>query len=70
MNRFVGIHIDHPEYSARLKGEQSTVSLAISRGLKSGKLDHVPLSEDDLVDLIAQAASQLKILRSLRKEGR
>lgn len=64
--RFVGVHIDHPSEIERERGAQSRVSLAIDRGLRSGKLDVVPLDEDDLVRLIAQAGARLATLRGVR----
>lgn len=59
--RFNGIHIDHPR-----GGGPSTVTLSIDRRLASGKLDVIPMSEDDLVKLIYQASEKLAILKGVR----
>lgn len=64
--RFLGLSLDHPDAGARLRGDESTARLTFSRGLKSGKLDDVPLTEDELVKLIADAATALRTLRGLR----
>jgi hypothetical protein len=64
--RFLGLSLEHSDAGARLRGEESFARLTISRGLKSGKVDDVPLTEDELVKLIADAADALRILRGLR----
>jgi hypothetical protein len=71
---FHSVKIDHPSghdvAHAKLIGApdpESTVTLVVDRGLKTGKLDHIPLTEDDLVQLIAQAADKLRILRGLSR---
>lgn len=61
--RFLGLHIDHPGYAERRSGAKSTVSLAVDRGLKSGKTDSIPLTEDDLLRMLEEAARYLRILR-------
>ena len=65
MAKLVGtIHIDHPGAREREQGAQSRVYFSIDRGLRSGKLDEVELSEDDLLALIKTAAQCLQILRA------
>lgn len=61
MSTFHSVSIDH------FRGGESIVTLVVDRGLKSGKLDRLPLTEDDLVQLIAQAADKLRILRGLAR---
>ncbi len=60
--RYVGVHVEHGSY-----GEPSRAELVIDRGLKSGKLDVIELSEADLLDIIECAA---KALRTLTKQRR
>jgi hypothetical protein len=60
-----GVHIEHPDAAGRRQGAKSYAYVAVDRGLKSGKLDKVPLSEDDLIRLIASAAQTLITLRSI-----
>lgn len=68
--RFIGIHIDHPGARDREAGARSQAYAAIDRGLRGGRLDHCPLSEDDLVDLIHQASGHLQTLRRDRHDQR
>ena len=61
--RFNGISMQHPGAAERRNGEHSTAQLTVDRRLRSGKLDFVAMSEDDLIRVIEQAASCLRILR-------
>jgi hypothetical protein len=61
MPGFHSISIDHP------RDGESIVTLVVDRGLKTGKLDRIPLTEDDLVQLIAQASDKLRILKGLAR---
>lgn len=64
--RLAGVHIDHPGARDRAAGAQSQVRLSIDRRLRSGKLDQVPLTEDELVRLIAEGGRMLALLRGVR----
>lgn len=63
-NQFHSISLVHPDGAQRRNGEQSRARLTIDRGLKSGKVDDVPLSEAQLMQIIEQAAKALRILTS------
>lgn len=54
---FQGIHISHPGEAAQSRGERSQVWLAIER--PSGSIISVPLSDRQIVNLIASAAKFL-----------
>jgi len=60
--RFVSIQIDHPSARDKANGAASTVSLLVNRGLKSGKLDSIPLNQLDLLKMIRQASGHLDVL--------
>jgi hypothetical protein len=64
--RVLGLTIDHPSGRDRATGSTSQVSLTIDRGLRSGKADAIPLTEDELLRLVARGAVLLAILRGVR----
>lgn len=55
------VHMDHPSAVERERGADSRIFLSISRGLKSGRLDEVDLTRDQLLGLIETAARALRI---------
>lgn len=61
-----GIHIRHPGAHERASGKPSSVYVTVDRGLRSGKLDEAPLSETELIGLIAEGSRILAILRDVR----
>lgn len=63
-NQFHGITLVHPDSAMRRNGEETYARLTVSRGLKSGKVDDVPLDEKQLMQIIEQAAKALRILTS------
>lgn len=65
--RIIGVHIKHPDANERAAMVKSSAWLSVDRGLKSGKLDEVPLTEDQLVSLIANAAQTLHYLRQANR---
>ncbi len=60
---YVGFSIEHPRGGS---GEPSVVSLIVDRGLKSGKVDSIPVNEDELIRLVYGGAEMLVILRGVR----
>ena len=66
-----------PENRSRLVGgihrnvtgqvdEPTTFFLSVDRRLKSGKLDDVPLDEDQILKLVAEGAEALRLFRGSR----
>jgi hypothetical protein len=65
-NMLIGaVHLHHPSAVERDAGEQSRAYLTVSRGLKSGALDDVPVSETQLLKLIESAAAAIRVIRGL-----
>lgn len=67
MSRLVGgVHTD---VSGRpfSPSERPVFYLSVDRGLKSGKLDDVPLDERDLLRLVVDAGRALETLRNHRE---
>ena len=64
----IRIHINHP--TGREKAADPSVSskayATVNRGLKSGKLDQIDLSEKDLIVLLREASNTLAILKDIR----
>lgn len=58
-----GISVDHNRTG---RDVVTTASLRVSRGLKSGKLDIIPMDEGELIKLISQASNALAILTGVR----
>lgn len=63
--RIVGISLDHPSARDRAAGEKPKVTMRVDRDLNSGRLDAIPLTEDDLIRVIAQASKALAILHNV-----
>lgn len=63
--RVLGVSMQHPGASERLRGETSRAQLAIDRGLKSGRVEFIDLTEDDLIQLARKALDCVAILRRL-----
>lgn len=61
-NRLIGLSVRHPDATERRNGQEPYAQLTISRNLKSGALDDVPLDRGDLLKLIRYAAGALLIL--------
>lgn len=61
-----GVRIHQPDSKERAKGAVAQVFLTVDRDLKSGKLDEIPMSEDDIIRTIAGLGEKLAILRGLR----
>lgn len=67
MPRLVGgVGVDHPEGAERRRGEGPVFSLRVDRGLRSGKLDVVPLAETEIIRLMTDGAVALKLLAERR----
>lgn len=64
--RYQGFRINHPSGRERAKGSTSTASLVVDRDLKSRKFDVIPVTEDDLVKILAEASEALAILKGVR----
>lgn len=60
--RFHTLYIARP-HDPGFDGDRPEPYLAIDRGLKGGRLDRVPLDEEQLVALIEKAAGALRQLR-------
>jgi hypothetical protein len=58
-----GVSLTHPGAPERMRGDRSVATLMLDRRLKSGKVDTVVLTEDDLLRLIETAARALRTLR-------
>ena len=62
---FHGLRTYLPDGKERAAGMVTEVQLRINRHLKSGKLDKVVLSEDELIRLIADAGRALAQMRGV-----
>lgn len=62
---FVKAHLRRPENYLRARGEVDHIEIVVNRDLKSGKLDVIPLSEMEVIELIADLSRSLAILRRL-----
>lgn len=58
----VSVSVDRASHAARAQDHKPRVTMLIDRGLRSGKLDVVPLTRGDLISLICQASSALAVL--------
>lgn len=64
--RVYNLSVERPSARDALAGEQARAVLRVDRGLKSGRLDEIPLERADLLRLAAQATSALAALDGVR----
>lgn len=60
---FVRARIERPEPWRKQQGEVDHIEVVLDRGLKSGKIDRIPVTELEAMELIVSLSNSIVVMR-------